>query len=73
MEKKLMDGEAVRRAVRRIAHELAEKHPKGDVVLVGIQTRGVPFAHRLAREFQEIEGAASCRWVRWTLAFIVMT
>ena len=56
MEKKLMDGEAVRRAVRRIAHEFAEKHPQGDMVLVGIQTRGVPLARRLASEFQQIEG-----------------
>ena len=56
METKLLDGEAVRRAVRRIAHEFAEKHPKGDIALVGIQTRGVPLAHRLAKEFQLIEG-----------------
>lgn len=56
MEKKLMDGEAVRRAVRRIAHEFAEKHPQGDMVLVGIQSRGVPLARRLASEFQQIEG-----------------
>ena len=56
METMLMDGEAVRRAVRRIAHEFAEKHPKGDIALVGIQTRGVPLAHRLAKEFQQIEG-----------------
>ena len=56
METKLMDGEAVRRAVRRIAHEFAEKHPQGDIALVGIQTRGVPLAHRLAKEFQQIEG-----------------
>ena len=55
MEKKLMDGEAVRRAVRRIAHEFAEKHPQGDMVLVGIQSRGVPLARRLASEFQQIE------------------
>jgi len=56
VETKLLDGEAVRRAVRRIAHEFAEKHPKGDIALVGIQTRGVPLAHRLAKEFQLIEG-----------------
>ena len=55
-EKQLMDGETVRRAVRRIAHEFAERHPEGNIALVGIQTRGVPFAHRLAKEFQQIEG-----------------
>jgi len=54
--KQLMDGEAVRRAVRRMAHEFAERHPQGNCVLVGIQTRGVPLAHRLASEFKQIEG-----------------
>jgi pyrimidine operon attenuation protein/uracil phosphoribosyltransferase len=51
----LMDGEAVRRAIRRIAHEIAERHPKGSVALIGIQTRGVPLAQRLAKEFCQIE------------------
>ena len=55
MSGQLMDGEAVRRAVRRIAHEIAERHPKGNVALIGIQTRGVPLAHRLAKEFSQIE------------------
>ncbi|NBT90527.1 MAG: bifunctional pyr operon transcriptional regulator/uracil phosphoribosyltransferase PyrR [Verrucomicrobia bacterium] len=55
----LMDGEAVRRAIRRIAHEIAERHPKGNVVLIGIQTRGVPLAQRLAREFSQIEAGAT--------------
>jgi len=54
--KQLMDGETVRRAVRRMAHEFAERHPQGNIVLVGIQTRGVPLAHRLASEFKQIEG-----------------
>ena len=52
----LLDGESVRRAVRRMAHEFSEKHPQGNFALVGIQTRGVPLAHRLAKEFQQIEG-----------------
>ena len=55
MAGQLMDGEAVRRAIRRIAHEIAEKHPHGNVALIGIQTRGVPLAQRLAREFSQIE------------------
>ena len=50
-----MDGEAVRRAIRRIAHEISERHPKGEVALIGIQTRGVPLAQRLAKEFAMIE------------------
>jgi pyrimidine operon attenuation protein/uracil phosphoribosyltransferase len=55
-EVKMMDGEAVHRAVRRIAHEIAERQAQGNVALVGIQTRGVPLAHRLAKEFKLIEG-----------------
>ncbi len=57
-ERQLMDGEAVRRTVRRIAHEIAERQPQGKIALVGIQTRGVPLAHRIAKEFQLIEGGA---------------
>jgi len=56
MAGQLMDGEAVRRAIRRIAHEISERHPQGQVALIGIQTRGVPLAHRLAKEFALIEG-----------------
>lgn len=54
-----MDGEAVRRAIRRIAHEISERHPRGGVALIGIQTRGVPLAHRLAGEFAKIEAGNS--------------
>ena len=55
MAGQLMDGEAVRRAIRRISHEIAERHPIGNVALIGIQTRGVPLAQRLAKEFSQIE------------------
>jgi len=55
MAGQLMDGEAVRRAIRRIAHEISERHPQGQVALIGIQTRGVPLAQRLAKEFALIE------------------
>lgn len=55
MDKILMDGDTVRRSVRRIAHEMAERHPRGNLALIGIQTRGVPLAHRLAKEYQAIE------------------
>jgi len=45
------------RAVTRIAHEIAERN-KGarDLVLLGIPTRGVPLARRLAGRLAEIEG-----------------
>ena len=47
----IMDSDAMRRALVRIAHEIIEKN-KGvnNVVLVGIRTRGVPLAQRIAQE-----------------------
>ena len=53
----LMDEDGIRRAVTRIAHEIVEKN-KGvaQLVLVGIRTRGVPLAERLAVEIARIEG-----------------
>ncbi len=54
---KIMDKEAIKRALRRIAHEIIEKN-KGieNIVLVGIRRRGVPLAQRLQRYLKEIEG-----------------
>ena len=53
----LMDESAIRRALTRISHEILEKN-KGmdDIVLVGIRTRGVPIAERIAKEIESIEG-----------------
>ncbi|CUH94200.1 Bifunctional protein PyrR [Propionispora sp. 2/2-37] len=53
----LMDAQAVRRAITRVAHEIIEKN-KGiqDIILVGIRTRGVPLAERLAAAIEQIEG-----------------
>ena len=53
----VMDAADLGRAITRIAHEVVERN-KGteDVVLVGIHTRGVPLAIRLAARLGEIEG-----------------
>lgn len=53
----LMDSEVIRRALTRISHEIVEKN-KGveNIVLVGIRTRGVPIAERLADTIEAIEG-----------------
>jgi len=53
----LMDGEAIRRSLVRISHEIVEKN-KGveNIILVGIRTRGVPIAERLADAIEKIEG-----------------
>lgn len=53
----LMDEKAISRAIRRIAHEIIERNKGLDnTVLVGIHTRGVPMAKRLAAELTAIEG-----------------
>ena len=53
----LIDEHGFRRALTRISHEIVEKN-KGveDIVLVGIRTRGVPIAKRLADMIEQIEG-----------------
>lgn len=53
----LMDVQALQRAITRVAHEIIEKN-KGvqDIILVGIRTRGVPLAERLAAAIEKIEG-----------------
>ena len=53
----LLDEQAVKRTLIRVAHEIIEKN-KGvkDIILVGIRTRGVPIAKRLAEEIEKIEG-----------------
>ena len=53
----ILDAEQVRRALTRIAHEIAERNRGAqDLYLVGIHTRGVPLARRLAAEIAAIEG-----------------
>jgi pyrimidine operon attenuation protein / uracil phosphoribosyltransferase len=52
-----MDAADLRRAVTRIAHEIVERNQGLDgVVLIGLQTGGVPLARRLAETLQQIEG-----------------
>ncbi len=53
----LMDKDGVHRALTRISHEIVEKNKGIDhIVLVGIRTRGVPIAERLAKVIEQIEG-----------------
>ena len=52
----IMDGEAIHRALRRIAHEIIEGNPRLEkVVLAGIPSRGVQIARRIAAFIHEIE------------------
>jgi pyrimidine operon attenuation protein / uracil phosphoribosyltransferase len=51
-----MSADDVRRAVTRIAHEIVERnHGVADLVLVGLQTGGVPLAHRLVEAIAMVE------------------
>ncbi|MDX1447971.1 MAG: bifunctional pyr operon transcriptional regulator/uracil phosphoribosyltransferase PyrR [Acidimicrobiia bacterium] len=53
---RVMDAEYVARAIRRIGHEIVERHAGAErVVLVGIHTRGVPLARRIAAAISDIE------------------
>jgi len=59
MKKKaeIMDKNAIKRALRRISHEIIEKN-KGveDVKIIGIQRRGVPLAEQIAEHIKQVEG-----------------
>jgi pyrimidine operon attenuation protein/uracil phosphoribosyltransferase len=57
MSAKVMDGNDVRRALTRIAHEILERDRGPDeLVLVGIANRGDDLARRLSAEIARIEG-----------------
>lgn len=53
----LYDGETLSRMIKRIAHEILENTENPEkLCLVGIKTRGVPFAERLSEAIEKIEG-----------------
>jgi pyrimidine operon attenuation protein/uracil phosphoribosyltransferase len=53
----ILDADGVRRSWRRIAHEIIERQPElARLSLLGIVTRGVPLAQRLAATLEELEG-----------------
>ncbi len=53
----VMDADRISRALTRIAHEIVERNRGvGDLALVGVRSRGVPLARRLARALTEITG-----------------
>jgi pyrimidine operon attenuation protein/uracil phosphoribosyltransferase len=53
----ILDGQAMRRMLTRIAHEIVERN-KGtrDLILVGIRRRGVPLARRIQEKIRDFEG-----------------
>jgi pyrimidine operon attenuation protein/uracil phosphoribosyltransferase len=55
--RKILNSQEIGRALRRIAHEILERNNGAQgLVLVGLHTRGVPLASRLARSMSEFEG-----------------
>lgn len=55
----VFDADTLRRSVTRIAHEIVERnHGATRLVIVGLHTRGVPLAHRIAVAIQRFEGIA---------------
>ncbi len=57
VKKRLLDGPRMNRAIRRMAIEVLEKtRGTEDLLIVGIRSRGVPIAERMAKEIEEMEG-----------------
>src|SRR2546425_3895357 len=55
----VLDDAALDRALTRIAHEILEKNGgASEGAFVGLRTRGVTLAHRLAPKIAQIDGAA---------------
>ena len=53
----VMTGDDMQRVIKRISHEILETHSGAeDVILVGIHTRGVPLAEKLAETVESFEG-----------------
>ncbi len=56
-ERQILDAQDIGRALTRIAHEIIERNRgAGDLVLVGLHTRGIPLARRLAAHIARFEG-----------------
>ncbi|MFC2002876.1 bifunctional pyr operon transcriptional regulator/uracil phosphoribosyltransferase PyrR [Chloroflexota bacterium] len=56
--KVIMTSDDIRRTLARIAHEIIERNKAVDsMMLVGIHTRGVPLARRLAKNIEEFESS----------------
>src|SRR4051812_33654672 len=54
----ILDKEAIRRALTRIAHEILERNGGSDgLVLLGVHTRGLPIARRISALIGQFEGS----------------
>jgi len=56
VKKEIIDKDDIRRALTRISHEIIEKNEgTEDLVIIGVRSRGVPMAERLAKRISEFE------------------
>ena len=54
----IMNDEDVNRAITRISHEIIERnHGTENLCLIGIKTRGIPLAYRIAQNIKKIENS----------------
>ncbi len=54
---KLMDKDGIRRALLRLSHQILEKNPEmEDLVMIGIHRRGVTLAERISKMIEGIKG-----------------
>src|SRR5438270_9204467 len=54
----ILDKEGMRRALTRIAHEILERNGGTEgLLLLGVRTRGLPLARRIADLIEQFEGA----------------
>lgn len=68
----IMDEAAVERALMRISHQIIEKnHGVARLCLMGIRTRGVPLARRIAENIKK-SMAHPYPWANWTSRFTGM-
>jgi pyrimidine operon attenuation protein/uracil phosphoribosyltransferase len=59
-EKVILTADEMRRAISRIAHEILERNAgAAGLVLVGVRTRGIPLAARLAARIADLEGVTA--------------
>ena len=57
MKASILSADEMRRALTRIAHEILERNKGAEnLALIGVHTRGIPIAQRLAAKLQELEG-----------------
>ncbi len=55
----VMDSAAISRSLNRIAHEILERNKGTEhLAFIGIRSRGIPLAQRLAKKIEQIEGQA---------------